>query len=132
MSLYTFVSVGKATGTKNSKDLYEAIDYAAQFMFALDEASFSMESMTNGIQQYCQSWFRIDQLYRKFTFHVRQSAKPPLMEVLTEQIENLYSNNYLLKVNDRWQTFVDAMDKWEVLSIPLQRTFFHRWVQPFF
>ena len=116
---------------KEFRDLYEAIDYAAQFIFALDEASLSMESMTNGIQQYCQSWFRLDQLYRKFTFHVRQSAKPPLMEALTEQIENLYSNNYLLKVNDRWQTLVDAMDNWEVPSIPLQRTFFHRWVQPF-
>ncbi|PZO46776.1 MAG: BREX-1 system phosphatase PglZ type A [Phormidesmis priestleyi] len=116
---------------KEFKDLYEAIDYAAQFISALDEASLSMESMTNGIKQYCQSWFRIDQLYRKFTFHVRQSAKPPLMEALTEQIENLYSNNYLLKVNDRWQTLVDAMDKWEVPSIPLQRTFFYRWVQPF-
>ena len=116
---------------KEFRDLYEAIDYAAQFIFALDEASLSMESMTNGIQQYCQSWFRLDQLYRKFTFHIRQSAKPPLMEALTEQIENLYSNNYLLTVNDRWQTLVDAIDKWEVPSIPLQRTFFHRWVQPF-
>ena len=116
---------------KEFKDLYEAIDYAAQFISALDEASLSMESMTNGIQQYCQSWFRIDQLYRKFTFHVRQAARPPLMEALTEQIENLYSNNYLLKVNDRWQTLVDAMDNWEVPSISLQRTFFHRWVQPF-
>ena len=116
---------------KEFKDLYEAIDYAAQFISALDEASLSMESMTNGIQQYCQSWFRIDQLYRKFTFHVRQAARPPLMEALTEQIENLYSNNYLLKVNDRWQALVDAMDNWEVPSISLQRTFFHRWVQPF-
>ena len=116
---------------KEFEDLYEAIDYAAQFIFALDEVSLSMESMTNGIKQYCQSWFRIDQLYRKFTFHVRQSANPPLMEALTEKIENLYSNNYLLKVNDRWQTLVDAMDKWEVPLIPLQRTFFHRYVQPF-
>jgi uncharacterized protein (TIGR02687 family) len=116
---------------KEFQHLYEALDYAAQFIYALDEASLSMNSMADGIQQYCQSWFRIDQLYRKFIFHVRRSANSTLMGELTERIENLYCNNYLLKVNDLWQPLVDVTQKWEASPIPLQKTFFHRWVQPF-
>jgi hypothetical protein len=53
------------------------------------------------------------------------------MGVLTEQVENLYSNNYLLKVNDRWQSFVDETNKWNAAPIPLQKHFFDDWVQPF-
>lgn len=111
--------------------LYEAIDYAAQFIQALDEAKLAMDSMVDGIQRYCSFWFRIDQLYRKFTRHVRCSGQTSLMGTLTEQIENLYVNNYLLKVNDRWQSFVDAATKWEAWPIRLQKDFFAKWVQPF-
>ncbi|MBD1853923.1 BREX-1 system phosphatase PglZ type A [Cyanobacteria bacterium FACHB-502] len=111
--------------------LYEAVDYASQFIHALDEANLTMDSLTDGIERYTRSWFRIDQLYRKFVYHVRGSGQASLMATLSDQIEKLYSNNYLLKVNDRWQSFVDVVTKWEAASIPLQKNFFKRWVQPF-
>lgn len=124
--------------------LYEAVDYAAQFIHAMSEANLSMDSMLDGVQRYCSFWFRIDQLYRKFTYHVHCSGQASLMGELTDQIENHYSNNYLLKVNDRWQSFVDAAVKWDAtpvdaagkrdaksIPIPLQKNFFTRWVQPF-
>jgi uncharacterized protein (TIGR02687 family) len=116
---------------KNFKDLYEAINYAALFFHALDQATLAMESMADGIQRYSQSWYRIDQLYRKFTFHVRESGQTSLMKELSEQIENFYSNNYLLKLNDRWQSVVDAAHQWEATPVPLQKNFFQHWVQPF-
>jgi len=113
------------------RHLYEAIDYAAQFIKAMDEAKLSMDSLVDGIQRYCSFWFRLDQLYRKFIYHVRCSGQASLMGVLTDQIENLYANNYLLKVNDRWQSFVDAAGKWEAWPIRLQKDFFARWVKAF-
>ena len=60
------------------------------------------------------------------------SGHASLMEELTGRIENLYSNSYLLKVNDRFQSFVDATDTWKAQNIPLQRKFFHEWVWKFF
>ncbi|MGE5659572.1 MAG: BREX-1 system phosphatase PglZ type A [Actinomycetota bacterium] len=111
--------------------LYEAVDYASQFIHTLDEANLIIDSLTDGIDRYTRSWFRIDQLYRKFVYHVRGSGQASLMASLSDQIEKLYSNNYLLKVNDRWQSFVDVVTKWEAASIPLQKNFFKRWVQPF-
>ncbi|MCG7872375.1 MAG: BREX-1 system phosphatase PglZ type A [Candidatus Thiodiazotropha lotti] len=113
------------------RHLYEAVDYAAQFVHMLDEATLVMESMADGIERYSGSWFRLDQLYRKYNYHVRGSGQSSLMGLLTEQIENLYSNNYLLKLNDRWQVYVDAANRWYVPSVLLQNEFFNRCVQPF-
>ena len=113
------------------RHLYEAVDYAAQFVHSLDEATLEMASMADGIEHYSHSWFRLDQLYRKVVYHVRRSGQLTLMGVLTEQIENLYSNNYLLKLNDRWQACVDAATRWSAPPVLLQKDFFHRCVQPF-
>jgi uncharacterized protein (TIGR02687 family) len=53
------------------------------------------------------------------------------MGSLTDYVENLYSNKFLLRVNDRWQAVVDKVDKWAALPIPLQKDFFADWVEPF-
>jgi len=113
------------------RHLYEAADYAAQFVHMLDEVTLEMESMADGIQRYSRSWFRLDQLYRKFNYHVRSSGQASLMGPLTGQIENLYSNNYLLKLNDRWQAHVDTTNRWDAPPVLLQKEFFNRCVQPF-
>ncbi|MFQ6759453.1 MAG: BREX-1 system phosphatase PglZ type A [Deltaproteobacteria bacterium] len=113
------------------RHLYEAVDFAAQFVNAMSEAKLDMDSLVDGVQRYTRFWCQLDQLYRKFTYHVRISGQASLMGALTDQIENLYSNNYLLKVNDHWQSFVDKANKWDATPIPLQRTFFEHCVRPF-
>jgi uncharacterized protein (TIGR02687 family) len=59
------------------------------------------------------------------------SGQASLMGTLTEQIENLYTNNFLLKLADRFQTFVDAATKWEAFPVRKQSQFFSTYVQPF-
>ncbi len=90
-----------------------------------------MDSLTEGFQKYCHSWFRLDQLYRKFVYHVLQSAESTVMESLSDLVENHYVNNYLLPLNDRWQNLVDATGKWSAADVILQRKFFSRWIKPF-
>lgn len=111
--------------------LYEAIDFAAQFLQVLGEVNLEVNSLASGVERYCRAWYRLDQLYRKFTVHVRMSGQASLMETLTEQIENLYSNNYLLKLGDSFQTVVDSAIKWEASPVRRQREFFEHWVRPF-
>lgn len=113
------------------RHLYEAIDYAALFNQLLVETKLEMESLADGIRRYSHSWYRLDQLYRKFTYHVRMSGKASLMGALTDQIENLYSNNYLLKLGDRFQSMVDKASQWDASPIHRQKDFFERWVRPF-
>ena len=111
--------------------LYEAVDVAAQFLHSLDEAQLTMQSLTDGVERYSRFWFRLDQLYRQFTHRVRSAGQASLMETLSEQIENLYSNNYLLPLNDRWQAHVDEAVQWAAPGIPAQHEFFGKWVEPF-
>lgn len=113
------------------KDLYSAVEVAAEFFFRLDAAQLEMASLADGIQKYAQNWFRLDQLYRKFVYHARESNQASLLAQLNTQVENQYSTNYLLRLNDRWQPFVDTAPLWDAPPVPLQRNFFRHWVQPF-
>lgn len=113
------------------RHLYESVDYAAQFISVLGEVDLTMDSLANGMQRYSSCWYQLDQFYRKFTYHVRMSGQASLMSDLTEQVENLYSNNYLLKLGDRFQNFVDKTAKWESVPLMKQSRFFEHWVSPF-
>lgn len=112
-------------------DMYSAVEVAAAFIHTLEGARLEMTSLADGVQNYARSWFKIDQLYRKFIVHTRKSGQSSLLAVLNTQVENLYSNNYLLKLNNNWQVFVDAATLWDATPIVLQRRFFGRWVKPF-
>jgi len=108
--------------------LYEAIDFAARFIHGLDEANLDMDDLSDGVQRYSRFWYKLDQLYRKFTYHVRVSGQSSLMADLNDEIENRYVNHYLLKINDRFQTFVDGVSKWDAPPVMLQKQFFDRCV----
>ena len=111
--------------------LYEAVDYAARFTHALGEARLDMASLTEAVQRYSRVWYQLDQLYRKFTYHARMSGQPSMLGSLAGQVENLYSNNYLLKLGDCFQTFVGEASKWEAFPVRKQSAFFEHWVRPF-
>ena len=113
------------------RHLYEAIEFAARFVQMLGEARLTMDSLSDGVQRYSRSWFQLDQLYRKFTYHVRMSGQASLMGELSEQVENLYSNNYLPKLGDGFQVHVDAAPRWEAYPVVQQKAFFEHWVRPY-
>ena len=116
---------------KENIHLYEATDIAAQFKHMLSETKLEMDSFVDGIQRYCRSWYKLDQLYRKFIYHMRKASQASLMDALNEQIENLYSNDYLLNLNNRLQLFIDQESKWDASPVPIQKRFFEKIVQPF-
>jgi uncharacterized protein (TIGR02687 family) len=97
----------------------------------MGEVQLEMHDLADGVQRYSRSWFQLDQLYRKFTYHVRQSGQASLMGSLSGQIEKLYSNNYLLKLGDLFQDHVESAAKWEAFPVREQKTFFEHWVRPF-
>ncbi|MCY1197659.1 hypothetical protein D9M68_58380 [compost metagenome] len=111
--------------------VYLAIEHAAQFMQALELTQLEMDSLADGIHKYTQTWFRLDQRYRKFIHHARESGQASLLQGLSQQVENLYTNNYLSHLNVRWQQFVDACKHWEAAPVVSQASFFDRFVQPY-
>jgi uncharacterized protein (TIGR02687 family) len=113
------------------RDIYEAINYAAQFFSKLDNTVLEMKSFIDGITIYSEVWYEIDQLYRKFLFHIKKSQNQSLMTNLIDLVEDFYSNKYLLKLNNKWQFQVDNVDLWGAPPITLQRNFFKDFVKPF-
>ena len=113
------------------RDLYEAIGFAAEFQQAMAQVTLGMTSLAEGVDRYTKSWFRIDQLYRKFILRMQKSGQATLMRELFEQVENHYVNSYLLRLNEAWQTHVDAAEDWSASPIPAQRSFYPEYVGQF-
>ena len=110
---------------------YEAISRAAELLALLDRVDLSMRSLADGIRQYASVWYRLDQLYRQFIYHRRQSGQTTLLGALADLVENLYTTRYLLALNDRWQEQVDRADRWEAPPILSQQAFYERKVDAF-
>ncbi|MBL8596417.1 MAG: BREX-1 system phosphatase PglZ type A [Devosia sp.] len=105
-------------------DIYQAIEYAVQFQQALAEANLGMTSPTEAIQRYTTSWFRLDQLYRKFVFHMQRSNQPSILGDLFRTVENHYGSSFLLPLNNAWQDQVAKLKDWSVLGVPRQLDFY--------
>jgi len=116
---------------KKYMDLYQAIDYGARFIKFLEEAELNIESMDDGLTKYTNYWYLLDQLYRKYIFHTKQSGQVSMLKALSDKVENLYSNNYLLTVNNNWQNHIDQCGSWNKTNIEFQKHFFRRQVSPF-
>lgn len=113
------------------KDVYLAIEHGAQFIQLLGMTQLEMSSLEDGVKKYSQTWFRLDQRYRKFIHHARESGQASLLQDLNNLIENLYTNNFLVRLNDRWQTFVDSSVHWEAAPVVSQAQFFSCFVRPY-
>lgn len=106
------------------KDVYQAIGYATEFQQALAEANLTMTSVSDGVKRYSASWFRLDQLYRKFIYHMQKSGQAGLLSALYEAVENRYTTNFVLKLNDAWQDHVTKLTDWTVPGYPRQMDFY--------
>lgn len=105
-------------------DVYQAIGYATEFQQALAEADLTMTSLSDGVKRYSASWFRLDQLYRKFIYHMQRSGQSGLLSALYEAVENRYTTNFVLKLNDAWQDQVTLLADWTVPGFPRQMDFY--------
>lgn len=110
--------------------LYEAIGYASNLQRHISELPNAKMSMESGFEAYTVRWFQIDQLYRKFIHHLGRALHRDMISDLAERIENLYSNSYLLPLNDAWQRAIDAEHQWRIPNAVPQRRFYEQHVAP--
>lgn len=47
---------------------YTAIDIGAQFIDLVGKVGLTITSLAEGIRQYVEVWYRVDQLYRQFIY----------------------------------------------------------------
>ncbi|WP_149085481.1 MULTISPECIES: BREX-1 system phosphatase PglZ type A [Microbacterium] len=108
--------------------LYDAVSAAAELIPAIRTAKFDIASFDEGLTRYRDEWFRIDQLYRRFTHaYLTAEFKQPL-EALGDLVENAYVTDYLAKLGANWQEQVDGVERWRTLNVPSQSSFYEHYV----
>lgn len=112
-------------------DVYQAIGYATEFQKTLAAADLIMTSVSDGVRRYSASWFRLDQLYRKFIYYMQKSGQSGFLSALYEAVENRYTTNFVLKLNDAWQDQVSRLTDWTVPGFPRQMDFYREQVAAF-
>src|SRR5699024_3496896 len=78
--------------------LYEALAAAAELMQAIRSARINVSSFEDGLITYRDELFRIDQLYRQYTFAAQSAEFKQPLDMLTEQVENAYITDFLFKL----------------------------------
>ena len=111
--------------------LYDALLAASTLMGAVRVLDLNFETVAGAIHRYTETYFRIDQLYRQFRYSARKSGQATLLHEVAEEVERRYNNDFLLRLNDRFQGVVDQAHAWPPEGVPSQRRFFHDHVYPF-
>ncbi len=107
------------------EDIYQAIGYATEFQQALAEANLTMTSPAEGVKRYVSHWYKIDQLYRKFIYHMQKSGQASLLSALFESVENRYTTNFLSALNDAWQDQISGLSDWKISGLCPSDRFLH-------
>ena len=110
--------------------IYDAVEYAAQLIELLDTLTINLESPEHGISTYVESFYQVDQIYRKFIYHTRHAGQATFFQELTSQICGRYTNSFLLPLGDRWQEQVDGLTEWNFPETRSQSSFFNWYVKP--
>jgi uncharacterized protein (TIGR02687 family) len=113
---------------------YEAIEAALSFFELMRTVDFRFSTSAEAAENYINHYFKIDKAYRQYYQALKKAGNPTYLASFTEQIEKQYGNQYLMKLNDRWQEKIDAQQ--QVLSKQLspftqQRHFWQQYITPY-
>jgi uncharacterized protein (TIGR02687 family) len=111
------------------RQLYTAIGAAAELLSELNTIDFTFSSLDEGLERYRTDWFRVDQLYRQFTYARRTFEGPHPLDVLGDQVEKRYTNKFVYELGNVWQKQVDQVDRWASSAARSQRTFYRDYVE---
>ena len=112
------------------KKLYAAIATGSELLTELASLNLGAQSFDEALDRYRREWYRIDQLYRQFTFAARTAEYPKPLEALREQVEKRYTNTFLYALGNEWQKQVDAVDTWTSSVLRPQSCFYRDYIAP--
>ena len=88
------------------------------------------KSLSVGADDYASNIYRVDQLYRKYIRYFRKANQNRILADLTEKIEKVYTNEWLLNYSNHWQSVIDEITEWNASYAKAQKNFFKTQVQP--
>ncbi|QOL34200.1 BREX-1 system phosphatase PglZ type A [Bifidobacterium lemurum] len=109
---------------------YEAIAAASVLRRELDDGPpliDDINSAEQGFVLYRDRLYAVDQAYRRFTIAWRSADDD--VPVIRQELENSYTT-FQRALGQAWQQQIDTLSSWTIDSVPSQRDFYRREVQP--
>lgn len=106
------------------RELYTAIGAGADLLAALNAIDYTVSSLDEALTRYQTDWFRIDQLYRQFTYARRAFEGPHPLEHLREQVEKRYTNKFVYELGTAFQAQIEGLERWRSNVLRSQRSFY--------
>lgn len=112
-------------------DFYDAIAHAMELISLTRKyAGTSFTGIEEGAKRYSQQLYLVDYHYRKFIEHYRRKNQDKVLKPLFEKVEKVYANDWLLQLNNNWQSVVDAAPEWPLVPRVSQQRFYKDHVEP--
>ena len=113
------------------KHFYASLEYAGEMLSLVHKyAGKSFNDFEDGIGAYEKELYEVDKMYRKYIWNYRKTNQSSNLSELAEKIEKVYSNDWLLGINDNWQKVVNELKVWPTSRRWSQQQFFKQHVQP--
>jgi uncharacterized protein (TIGR02687 family) len=114
------------------EDFYQATWYGAELIASVKKFGKTIySSFEEGIKNYTERLYQVDQGYRKFIWYYRASKQNRILSDLFDRVEKVYSNDWLLEYNNNWQKVIDELEDWPTHKKNSQQQFFNTHIQPF-
>lgn len=114
------------------ENFYNCLEFGAKTINLIKKyGSKTFKSFHEGTQGYASEYYKVDKMYRKFVWNYRQTNQNRILSELSAKIEKIYSNDWLLTVNNNWQGVVDDLEEWPTNETWSQQQFFEQHVKPF-
>ena len=110
---------------KRTKKTYQLLQSAYHLIMAVNYSC--PDGFKNVIKQYLEKDYQIDQEYRKFYYSFDQIEDTGAFEGLRTLIENIYTNEYLGKIMQKWNEGIQETGALQEMS--LQRNFYNRYLR---
>ena len=107
------------------QNFYAALKEAASLLAFINATlPDKIESFSEGVIAYADELYKADQYYRRFIQYYRKINQNRVLEPLAQKIEKVYSNNWLLPLNNEWQHVVNKLETWKIPPRHAHQRFF--------
>ena len=110
---------------------YRVIELTLQFRIAIKEVKLSGDSSTGLFRSYTEEIYKIDSLYRKFSFEYENLKDKDDYLSLQQFMEIEYNNYYNRYLSEAWEIAAQKDDVFKTPVLDLQNNFFEREIMPF-
>lgn len=95
------------------QSFYHSLRYAVWLMEEVKQnKNIQIADYMDGFNKYTSKWYLIDQYYRLFLQHYRETNQNNVLHELFKKVHKVYSNTWLLELSDKWQGVIDKSEQW--------------------